>query len=79
MFIYRVFDYPNTKQWGCPTNLKDNPIVSWKLYNKRDFKACEARKTAAYLGVCEDFEGECNAAIKPRAETAFAGYAEAER
>ena len=32
-----------------------------KSYNKRIFKACDARKTAAYYGVCEDFEGERNA------------------
>ena len=32
-----------------------------KSYNKRIFKACDARKNAAYYGVCEDFEGERNA------------------
>ena len=26
----------------------------------RKFKACEPRETAAYYGVCEDFEGERN-------------------
>ena len=29
-----------------------------KLYNGRDFKACEARETAVYYDVNEDFEGE---------------------
>ena len=38
-----------------------------KLYNKWDFKACEARKSAVYLGVNEHFEGERKVAIKPRA------------
>ena len=33
------------------------------MYNKRDFKACVARKTAAYCSVCEDFEGKRNAEI----------------
>lgn len=32
-----------------------------KLYNKRVFKACEVRETAAYYGVCEDSENERNA------------------
>ena len=32
-----------------------------KLYKKRVFKACEARKTAVYYGVNEDFEGKYNA------------------
>ena len=32
-----------------------------KLYKARGFKACEARKTAAYLSVCEDFKGKRNA------------------
>ena len=31
-----------------------------KLYKKRGFKACEARKTAVYYGVNEDFEGKRN-------------------
>ena len=31
------------------------------MYKVRVFKACEARKTAAYLGVCEDFKGKRNA------------------
>ncbi len=30
---------------------------------KWDFKACEACKTATYLGVCEDFKREHNAEI----------------
>ena len=33
------------------------------VYKKWDFKACEARETAAYYDVCEDFEGEHNAEI----------------
>ena len=41
----------------------NHPKDSQKLYNKRNFKACEAWETAAYLGVCEDFEGERNAEI----------------
>ena len=28
------------------------------------FKACEARKTGAYYGVCEDFESKRNAEIR---------------
>ena len=28
------------------------------------FKACEVRKTAAYYGVCEDFEDKRNAEIR---------------
>ena len=32
-----------------------------KADNKKIFKAYDARKTAAYYGVCEDFEGERNA------------------
>ena len=36
-------------------------IFLLKMYKVRVFKACEARKTAAYLGVCEDFKGERNA------------------
>ena len=35
----------------------------WELYNKRDFKACKARKSAVYRGVNEHFEGEYNAKI----------------
>ena len=31
------------------------------MYNKRIFKACEARETAVYFGVNEDFESERNA------------------
>ena len=34
-----------------------------KLYNKRDFKACEVRETAVYSGVNEDFEHKRNAKI----------------
>ena len=34
-----------------------------KLYNERDFKACEVWETAAYWGVCEDFEHKRNAEI----------------
>ena len=33
------------------------------MYNKRDFKACDARETAVYSVVNEDFEGEYNAKI----------------
>ena len=33
------------------------------LYNKWDFKACEARKSVVYLCVNEHFEGEYNAEI----------------
>ena len=43
--------------------IRQPPKDSQKLYNKRNFKACEAWETAAYLGVCEDFEGERNAEI----------------
>ena len=28
------------------------------------FKAYEIRETAAYVGVCEDFEDECNAEVR---------------
>ncbi len=42
--------------------LKDN-LGFLMLYNKRDFKACEARKRGVYLNVNEDFEGERNAKI----------------
>ena len=34
-----------------------------ELYNKRNFKACEARETAVYYDVNEDFEGKRNAEI----------------
>jgi hypothetical protein len=33
------------------------------VYKKRDFKACDVRQTAAYLGVCEDLKNELNAEI----------------
>ncbi len=33
------------------------------LYNKRDFKACEARESGVYLRVNEHFEGKRNAKI----------------
>ena len=42
---------------------KYNIPISWNVYKKRNFKACEARETAAYYGVCEDFERERNAEI----------------
>ena len=44
----------------------DSPFVYLlfnNVYNKRDFKACDVRQTAAYLGVCEDLENEFNAEI----------------
>ena len=44
----------------------DSPFVYLlfnNVYNKRDFKACDVRQTAAYLGVCEDLKNELNAEI----------------
>ena len=34
-----------------------------RVKKKMKFKACEFRKTAAYYGVCEDFEYKCNTEI----------------
>ena len=46
-----------------------------KLYNKRDFKAYEVRKTAVYFGVNEDFECEYKVAFQ-RGQRLLADYAE---
>ena len=35
------------KKRGCPTYFGQS-LFHLKLYNKRDFKACEARKSAVY-------------------------------
>ncbi len=39
-------------------------LLPKRVNKKMKFKACEARKTAAYQGVCEDFEGKRNAEIR---------------
>ena len=46
-----------------------------ELYNKRNFKACEARETAVYYDVNEDFEGKRNVAFK-RGQRVLAHFAE---
>ena len=33
---------------GVSNKFIDTPIFCQKLYNKRDFKACEARKSGVY-------------------------------
>ena len=52
----------------------DSPFLL-ELYNKRDFKACEARKSAVYRGVNEHFEGEHKVAFK-RGQRELAHFAE---
>ncbi len=39
------------------------PQFFQNVYKKRNFKACEARETAVYYDVNEDFEGKRNAEI----------------
>ena len=49
-----------------PSPQWDSPFVYLlfnDVYNKRGFKACDVRQTAAYLGVCEDLANKHNAEI----------------
>lgn len=55
----------STKRRGCRhlLTVSNLLIFSQKLYNRWDFKACEARETAVYWDVNEDFECERNTEI----------------
>ena len=48
---------------GFPNFFVEQPLLCQNVYNKRDFKACEARKSGVYRGVNEHFKGEYNAEI----------------
>ena len=48
---------------GAVQQVRCDSLLSLKLYNKGNFKACAARKSGVYLSVNEHSEGEHNAEI----------------
>ena len=53
----------NKNRKGLSNKYVEQPLFFRNVYNKWDFKACEARKSGVYLSVNEHFKGECNAEI----------------
>ena len=53
----------NKNRKGLSNKYVEQPQFFQKVYKKRDFKACEARKSGVYLSVNEHFKGERNAEI----------------
>ncbi len=53
----------NKNRKGLSNKKVEQPQFFQNVYKKRDFKACEARKSGVYLSVNEHFKGERNAEI----------------
>ena len=61
--IPTYYTYTHHKKNRLSNKNVEQPLFFQNVYNKRDFKACEARKSGVYLSVNEHFEGEHNAEI----------------
>ena len=65
----------NKNRKGLSNKYVEQPLFFRNVYNKWDFKACEARKSGVYLSVNEHFKGERNVAFK-RGQRVLAHFAE---